>query len=329
MVTNMRFGLRIPPCYNVRRVAKFVKHMEDAGWSQAWITDAPLQWRDLYITLTACALETSSIQLGSSVTNPITRHPAVTANAALSLDEVSDGRMILGIGLGASAIWRLGLKTPPVGQLRQAIVQMRALFDGKFFVQEDRILKMIPAENRGRRVPIYVVGARPRMLQLAGEVGDGAILATKITDDAIEEGLAYVREGAKKSGQTVETKDLVLHVQTVFADDISQGLRLARPLAAHHAGGYSRNLPPMSQAEIYPDISHAQDWDRAMKAAEFVTDSEVMANAFVGKPRDFVEFLEKVKRHGIESVYLKCRDSYGLPENEARMMEEVVIPSFA
>ena len=127
----MRFGLRIPACRSPREVADLVVRAEAGGFDYAWLPDSQLLAHDVWVTLGVLADRTSKIVLGTNVTNPITRHPTVTAGAAATLDEQSNGRFVLGIGSGDSSVRVMGWKTARMARLREAVELMRSLWEGE------------------------------------------------------------------------------------------------------------------------------------------------------------------------------------------------------
>ena len=86
-----------------------MKEAESLGYTVAWFADSQLMFREVYVTLVAVAASTRRIRLGTSITNPVTRHPTVTASAASSLDEVSSWRFTLGLARGDSSVMTIGL----------------------------------------------------------------------------------------------------------------------------------------------------------------------------------------------------------------------------
>ena len=100
-------GIRVPTVGRPQDTAEFARQAETAGFDFMLVPDTPWlagRWRDVYVHLTAAALATTNLRLGPGVTNPLTRHPQVTANAAMSLHSLSGGRAILGIGTGDNAV---------------------------------------------------------------------------------------------------------------------------------------------------------------------------------------------------------------------------------
>src|SRR5262249_26535081 len=100
-----KFGVLVLPRPEAPRE---VKLLEEMGFDVALIPDSQALAREVYVTLTACATNTNTITLGTGITNPLTRHPSVTASAIASLNDVSGGRALLGIGRGDSAVRKIG-----------------------------------------------------------------------------------------------------------------------------------------------------------------------------------------------------------------------------
>ncbi len=103
--------------------AKFVAELEVEGARRVWVIDSQLAMKDLYAGLVVAALNTTRIGLGTGVTNAVTRHPTITANAIAAIDEISHGRAILGLGAGDSALYGIGLKPQKVAEVAEAIAR--------------------------------------------------------------------------------------------------------------------------------------------------------------------------------------------------------------
>src|SRR5713101_2871298 len=108
-----------------------VKLLEEMGFDVALIPDSQALAREVYVTLTACAANTSRITLGTGITNPFTRHPSVTAAAIASLNDFSGGRALLGIGRGDSAVRKIGHEIAPLRPYRAYVEAVRGLLAGE------------------------------------------------------------------------------------------------------------------------------------------------------------------------------------------------------
>ena len=101
--------------------------VDESGFSMMWVPDVQSLRKELYVSLTVAALHTKQIKLAAGVTNPITRHPAITASAIASIDELSGGRAVLSIGTGDSAVYNLGLKPARLEALKEFVLALKAL----------------------------------------------------------------------------------------------------------------------------------------------------------------------------------------------------------
>jgi len=134
---------------------------ERAGYERAWLVDGQMLWQDLYVYMTHALAATERIVVGSGVTNPLTRHPSVTASAHATLADLHPGRVVLGIGRGDNAVRTLGLKPVPTAELAETVPRLRAWMAGG---QADGTRIRWADE----RVPIMLCATGPKNLRLAG-----------------------------------------------------------------------------------------------------------------------------------------------------------------
>lgn len=173
-VSALRIGIRIPPCERVDRLLDTVRLAERYGFDEAWFPDSQLLWRDVYCALTAVALGTDRIGLGTAVTNVVTRHPAVVASAARTVAEIAPGRFTLGLGIGDSSVAPLGMRASSRAELTAGIAQLRALLEGQEWPYAEGLRSRL--RDPAPHVPIHLAASGPRNLALAGEAADGVIL---------------------------------------------------------------------------------------------------------------------------------------------------------
>src|SRR3970040_604818 len=138
----MDFGFTLKPENDLGRTVDLTRHAEGNGFTYGWIFDSHVLWREPYVPLTLMAQATTHMRLGTCVTNPATREPSVTASALAVLDEVSGGRMDLGIGRGDSARRVLGKSPTTMATLEEAIVVIKALVEGRAVEYEGTELRL-------------------------------------------------------------------------------------------------------------------------------------------------------------------------------------------
>src|SRR3989304_6008458 len=150
----MRFGLSLGVSARepLARAVEILRQADAGGIDCAWGVGSPLLMKEGYVGLTLAAGAPRRLKLGTGVTNPITRHLTVTANTAATLREVSEGRFLLGLGAGDSAVFPLGQRPAALRECRAAIEAIRALLDGKEAEVEGRRLRLGAAA--GPRPPL-------------------------------------------------------------------------------------------------------------------------------------------------------------------------------
>ena len=200
----IRFGVNYLP-NAARDTLGWAQVAEEVGFDFVGVADSQSLYRDVYMCLALCAAGTSRVRLGPRVINPLTRHPAVAAGAAATLEEIAPGRTMLGIGTGDSAVLNLGLRPSTRARLRDYVLTVRRLLEHGEAQWDERPLRM----TWGRKsVPIYLAASGPKMLQLAGEVADGVIINTGLTAEIVRDSIAQVRLGAERAGRSLEDVDM-------------------------------------------------------------------------------------------------------------------------
>jgi probable F420-dependent oxidoreductase len=194
----VEFGFTLKPEHDVRRTVELTRRAEANGFTYGWLFDSHVLWREAYVLLTLMAQATDRMRLGTCVTNPATREPSVTASALAVLNELSQGRMDLGIGRGDSARRVLGKPPTTVATLEEAIGVIRDLVEGRKVTFEGTDLQLIWA---GRwRLPVWVAGYGPMALAMTGRVADGVML--QLADpDLIRWLVGQVREAEAAAGR--------------------------------------------------------------------------------------------------------------------------------
>lgn len=197
-----------------------VAFAESKGFTHAWLYDSQMICADVYQCLALCTTKTSTIKLGTNVTNPASRIAPVTANSFATLNLLAPGRVIMGIGTGNTARRALGMPAAKLEDLRAHIETCRGLLNGETVAYQEgerrRMVRFLNPEggwiNLEDKVPIYMAASGPRALELAGEIADGVILFGAVGDSLIEYTLDHVRKGAERGGRRVE--DLYIMLST-------------------------------------------------------------------------------------------------------------------
>ena len=231
---GVRFGIVLLP-ESLDGFGALCREAETAGFDWLGVADSQSVFRELYVALTVAALHTERVRIGPLVTNPLTRHLVVTASAIASVDEVSGGRVALGLGSGDSAIYTIGAPPATLAGLEESIVTLRRLTSGETIARAGRTWRVHRAT---RRVPIYLAAEGPRSLELAGRVADGVIVGLGLTPEVIRLSLAAIERGARAAGRALEDLDVWWFAKTSLADrrdDAIEPIKMALAASANHA----------------------------------------------------------------------------------------------
>src|SRR5512144_2223988 len=211
------------------------REAEETGFEWLGVADSQSVFRELYVALTLAALHTTRMRLGPLVTNPLTRHLVVTASAIASVDELSGGRAVLGLGSGDSAIYTVGAPPATLAGLEDSVTTLRRLTAGETVERAGRPWRVHRAT---RRVPIYLAAEGPRTLELAGRVADGVIVGLGLTPDVVRLSLDAIERGARAAGRKLEDVDVWWFAKTNVADTRAaavEPIKMALAASANHA----------------------------------------------------------------------------------------------
>ncbi len=197
----MKYGVGIVSNLPVPRVVEQVKLAEDLGYESAWMIDSQLTCRELYVTLTACALATSRIKLAAGVTAPRTRHASVTAGAFASLNDIAQGRLILGMSVGNTLVNSIGAKRSTIASLEAYTGKVRGLLSGGEVEFGRGVSSGISYLDKPTGIPIYFAVSGPRITKSAGRVADGVLLHYGAVPSQVKDGMDLVSEGESEAGR--------------------------------------------------------------------------------------------------------------------------------
>jgi 5,10-methylenetetrahydromethanopterin reductase len=216
---------------------------EAAGFDAIWVIDSQLIMKDAYLTLALCAQNTRRLKLGTGVTNPLTRHPTVIANAFAGLRELSDGRALLGLGAGDSAVFALGMRPAPLTSLETTIQMIRTLHAGGEVEVQGRRIRLATANGL---VPIYLAASQPKTLALAGRLADGVIVMGPADPAFAADQLATIRHAAASAGRPAGEPFIDLWATVSVQADRQRALDDVRSWASSQARWLNRfaALPP-------------------------------------------------------------------------------------
>jgi 5,10-methylenetetrahydromethanopterin reductase len=344
MADRVRVSLRVPGTAPMADLMRLLQSIEAADFDGAGILDSQMLSRDTFVILGQAATSTSRLTLFPAVTNPFTRHASVLAGATQTVEEMAPGRVKLVIGTGYTSASTIGRKPATLTEMRTCITTVRALLAGESADFDGTPGRLGFAARR--RIPILMAASGPKAIELAGEIADGALLLVGFNRGIVERALEYLERGAKRSGRRLQDLEIVWAVRMGTAATTAEARRLARPTAVHWGvlrwGGHwvepaGLRLPkleiPDAVWKIYPDLSHAHDWEAAIAATSFVPDDVVAqlcdAMGLVGTPADCAARIVEMTKLGVQNLYVMPLLTFGLPEPELAAFRDVVFPKLA
>lgn len=314
---RMLFGVE-PIAEDTRSVEKLAQVVERYQYDFIWIPDSQLIWRELYSLMMLCALKTSRVRIGTGVTNLSTRHPTVTASAACTINELSNGRAVLGLGRGDSSVRLMGERPMSVNQFMDEVSTVRALCSGEEAEINGKKIRLAWSK---RRVPIYVAAYGPKMLAFAGRVADGVIIQVG-EPNAIKWMIGHVKKGAEEAGRSIKDLDIVSFTACYISDDLQKAREMVRwypaTVSNHIFSLLSRYASTEIPSELLMDMESLRGkynyWQHDVVGSEhskYVTDRLVDSFTISGSPERCSRKIRELRDAGVTNVNLY------LPEGEA------------
>jgi 5,10-methylenetetrahydromethanopterin reductase len=326
-MTRIRVDLRVPVGRALPDLAAFIVRCEEAGFDGVGIHDHPSSGRDAYLALALACRATHRLRLFPATSSPLVRHPLVLASLAHSLDEIAPGRTCLTVAPGFISTRSIGKPRARLAVMREAIRDIRKLLAGES-------VEFGPTSTRLRNrsatpPPVYLLAAGPRMIELAGEVADGAFLMVGLHSAAVRAALRHLEQGAARASRSLSGFPVVF-VITLGLGSAEAGTRWVRssfapgqPFLAYPSAS---NLHWLKEAGFELEPTHdpaALPEDQARQIAD--------AFGLFGPPERCAERLLQAREEaGVEHVFLfpahDLERGYDLPETELQAFERVIRP---
>jgi 5,10-methylenetetrahydromethanopterin reductase len=233
------FEAEITPVLRTKEIMKLSQLAEEVGVDRLGISDV-IFYPDTYELQALCALVTKRVKIGSLVTNPYTRHPAIIAAAASTLDEISDGRAFVGIGAGAG-IGKLGVvRSPPAPTIREAVYIIRELLAGRVVNYQGNTYQISSKDTRlefppQHSVPILIGTRSPRIAKLAAEVADIIVIGARyISDQQLTNYLRWISEGAAHARRDIDSLEVAPRLTICASGDGELAKQSVKLYAAYY-----------------------------------------------------------------------------------------------
>ncbi len=305
-----RVALYLQDAHPIRDGMRYAKYAEERGFEAVWQAESRLV-RDAIVPMAAFAAVTDRIKVGSGVINNWTRNIGLLAATFLTLDDLAPGRIICGIGAWWDPLARnVGIeRRKPLTAMRETIEVMRRLlalervtFHGEFHHVEGIELDVVHGRKEPRDVKIMIGATGPQMMEMTGEIADGAVLNYCVPPEYNDEALEQLERGAKRAGRTLDDIDRPQLVVCSVHEDRAEAIRGAKMLLTQ----YLAQQPHIARASgvdpaIVKQIQSILGWpatkEQIERAMHFVPDDLVLRITATGTPDEArARVMEYVKR---------------------------------
>lgn len=331
-----RVAMYLQDAHSLQDAIEYVKYAEARGFEAVWQAESRLV-RDAIVPMAAFAAVTSRIKIGSGVINNWTRNAAVIAATFLTLDDLAQDRIYLGIG----AWWdplaaKVGItRRRNLLAMREVVTTVRALlnrervsYKGEFVQLDDVELDVVHGRKEPRNVPIYVGATGPKMMALTGEIGDGVVLNYLVSPKYNDMAMQQLEIGAKKAGKSVYDIDRPQLVVCSVDNDRQKALDAARKLVTQYLGQQPHIMKASGVSqELLDEIGQVLTWpateEQILEAMKLVPDDVVQMITASGTPDEVKAKVREYIDHGAT-----CPILYPLGE-DVRLMIDIFADGYS
>lgn len=246
---KVSFGVALYGTENSRDGVRLAKLTEELGYQNFWVGDSHMIWRELYVLLGAIAVTTKRLQIGPGVTHPEIRHLTVTVSAMATLNELSEGRALLGIGVGATGPENIGMKAVSLERLEEALRSLRQLLAGEAIQMNGRQVKCAFAS--APEMPIYIGTRSLKAMRLAAALANGAIYTGE--ESSIASIVDAVKKFSAEAGRSRDDVKVVYRIPCSIDDNPSVAREEVKAKIARTAMTHLGRLHRMGRLEDEED----------------------------------------------------------------------------
>lgn len=287
---------------------------ETLGYESLWVTERYFH-EETFSMLGFLAAATRNIKLGLGVTNPYTRHPALLAMASATLDRISGGRFVLGLGRSDKSVIEDRLRMPyqaPRQTLKETVQLIRRLLQGDEVCDHPKLdgarLAIEPMQSS---LPIYLAAIGPKALRLVGAIADGVLLNAYVPVSYVRYAVAEIRQSAHRAGRDPNDIDIACMLVVRLTNDpseqwVSLKQRLVRLLAEPLVGEILLEKGGFD-VEILPPLRAAFERERPTQALSLISDDMVRAFYLVGSKEQCQERILEYQQAGVQLPLLLPR----------------------
>jgi 5,10-methylenetetrahydromethanopterin reductase len=297
----------------VQEAVSRAQRAEALGFEAIFLADSQMNNVDPYQALALCAVNTKHIRLGTAVTNMVYRDPTITANSFATLNEISQGRAIIGMGTGDGPVYSLGRSATKLAEFEKGLRFICDLLHDRGVdvpASHERVGGNVRLRAGKRPVPLYISAEGPKTLRIVGRICDGVILGTGFDRHVTDWARRRIAIGAKDSGRTLDEIDLMpagmiaLHENGNIA---RQKVRARMANRAHHNFRFTMETVPEGEAAGVQRFMDNFDISKPIEDRinpEFVTDYLLERFTIAGTPAECIAKVKRLEIDGIKRILL-------------------------
>ena len=297
----------------VQEAVTRAQRAEQLGFEAIFFADSQMNNVDPYQAMALCAVNTKRIRFGTAVTNMVYRDPTITANSFATLNEISQGRAIIGMGTGDGPVYSLGRTATKLVDFEKGLRTIRDLLHDRGIdvpKSEERAGGNVKLKVGKRPVPIYISAEGPKILRVAGRTCDGVILGAGFDQQVTDWARRRIAEGANDESRRLEDIDIMPAGMIVVDENGALARRQVRSRMAnraHHNFRFTMETVPEGEA---PGVQRFMDNFDISKPIEeridpdFVTDYLVERFTIAGTPQECIAKVKKLEADGIQRILL-------------------------
>jgi 5,10-methylenetetrahydromethanopterin reductase len=297
----------------VREAVERAVRAEVLGFEAIFFADSHMNNVDPYQALAMCAVKTTKIRFGTAVTNMVYRDPTITANSFATLNEISEGRAIIGLGTGDGPVYSLGRTATKLSEFEKGLNTIRDLLHDRGVdvpQSKERAGGNVKLKAGRPAVPIYISAEGPKTLRVAGRTCDGVILGTGFDKAVTDWARQRIAEGTQDAGRKLEEIDIMPAGMIVVDDNGDMARRRVRSRMAnraHHNFRFTMETVPEGEAAGVQRFMDNFDISQPIEERvdpSFVTDYLLERFTIAGTPRECIDKVKRLEADGIKRILL-------------------------
>ena len=297
----------------VKEAVERAQRAEQLGFEAIFFADSQMNNVDPYQVMAMCAVNTTKIRFGTAVTNMVYRDPTITANSFATLNEISQGRAIIGMGTGDGPVYSLGRTATRLADFEKGLRTMRDLLHDRGIdvpKSRERAGGNVKLKAGKRPVPIYISAEGPKTLAVAGRTCDGVILGTGFAKPVTDWARQRIAEGARLAGRSPDDIDIMPAGMIVVDEDGDLARRRVRSRMAnraHHNFRFTMETVPEGEAAGVQRFMDNFDISKPIEERidpNFVTDYLLDRFTIAGTPRECIEKVKRLEADGIKRILI-------------------------